>query len=312
MESFKNKIKLFFLPCEQNDYRARIFSGNFLLFFLIGAALLKLTFALFLCSFSGNPFYADITKTALVDLANYERAKNNLPALAENPVLNQAAYMKALDMAQNGYFNHVSPAGINPWHWFSRAGYDYKYAGENLAIGFVDSSEVQNAWIASPTHKANIVNNKYKEIGIAVLKTSFGGNPATIIVQLFGAKSAQSKIASLVPAKTVPAPAPDANNALPASEQNVLGASIAAPDQNSAAFKLSLFLARDFYLLTQWLIYTLLAAVIFLLALNFILKADMAHADLLAKAAGFVAVMIVFALLDHDLIAALIPRNFVV
>lgn len=189
MKNLKKNLRQFFLPCEENGARARIFSGNFLLFFLIGIAVLKIGFALFLYSFSGNPFYADITKTALIDLANYERSQSNLPPLAENPALNQAAYMKALDMAQGGYFNHISPSGVNPWHWFSKAGYNYRYAGENLAIGFLDSEEVQKAWTASPTHHANIINNKYQEIGIAVLKANFQGNPATIVVQMFGTRS---------------------------------------------------------------------------------------------------------------------------
>ena len=309
MKNLKNNLRQFFLPCEENGGRARIFSGNFLLFFLIGIAVLKIGFALFLHSFSGNPFYADITKTALIDLANYERSRSNLPPLAENPVLNQAAYMKALDMAQGGYFNHVSPSGVNPWHWFSKAGYNYRYAGENLAIGFLDSGEVQKAWTASPTHHANIINNKYQEIGIAVLKANFQGNPATIVVQMFGARSGRKEAA---PAGTALSQAPTAPEESEVSARGVLGAQTAAPDQNSAGFKIAQFLARDFYFVMQWTVYLSLVAMILLLLVNFTLKADLAHGDLLAKAVGFVAVMIVFALLDYGLIAALVPRNFVV
>ena len=96
MKNLKKNLRQFFLPCEENGARARIFSGNFLLFFLIGIAVLKIGFALFLHSFSGNPFYADITKTALIDLANYERSQSNLPPLAENPALiASAAHGKA-------------------------------------------------------------------------------------------------------------------------------------------------------------------------------------------------------------------------
>lgn len=308
MKNLKNNLRRFFLPCEENGGRARIFSGNFLLFFLIGIAVLKIGFALFLYSFSGNPFYADITKTALIDLANYERSRSNLPPLAENPVLNQAAYMKALDMAQGGYFNHISPSGINPWHWFSKAGYNYRYAGENLAIGFLDSEEVQKAWTASPTHHANIINNKYREIGIAVLKANFQGNPATIVVQMFGTRSDRKDAVPAVALNQTPV----ASGKNETSARGVLGAQTTVPDQNSAGFKIAQFLAHDFYFVMQWTVYLSLVAVILLLLANFALKADLAHGDLLAKAAGFIAVMIVFALLDYGLIAALIPRNFVV
>ncbi len=307
MKNLKKNLRQFFLPCEENGGRARIFSGNFLLFFLIGVAALKITFAMFLYSFSENPFYADITKTALIDLANYERSRNNLPPLAENPALNQAAYMKALDMAQGGYFNHVSPSGVSPWHWFSKAGYNYRYAGENLAIGFLDSEEIQKAWTASPTHYANIVNDKYREIGIAVLKANFQGNPATIVVQMFGARSDRKDAAPTVVSNQKPV----ASEENETSARSVLGAQTAAPDQNSAGFKIAQFLAQDFYFVMQWTVYLSLVAVILLLLVNFALKADLAHGDLLAKAAGFIAVMIVFALLDYGLIAALVPRNFV-
>jgi len=313
IESFKKRLQLFLLPCEENKYRATIFSGNFLLHFLLAIAILKFGYGFFLYAFSGNNFYADITKTSLVELTNAERAKNNLPALTENASLNQAAYLKALDMAQNGYFNHFSPAGISPWHWFGQAGYDYKYAGENLAIGFIDSGEVEKAWIASPTHNANIVNNKYKEIGIAVLRANFQGNPANIVVQLFGTKYAGK--ADLKAATTTIATAYDPtsgqnlaiqNNAVTA--KNVLGASIAAVNENSLPFRLSLFFSQNFFDIIQVLVYGSLAIVVLLFLLNFAFKADFEHADLLAKAIGFIAIMLIFALLDQGLVAALIPR----
>jgi Cysteine-rich secretory protein family len=334
-----NGVQTFFLPAEENGYRAKIFSGNFLVFFVAAIAIMKLGYAFFLYYFPNNPFYADITKTALVNLANAERAKNNLPELTENQTLDQAAYLKALDMAQNGYFNHFSPAGISPWHWFDSAGYDYKYAGENLAIGFVDSGEVENAWIASPTHKANIVNNKYKDIGIAVLKANFQGNPATIVVQLFGRPSVPlPKLPAIGSESQGESPSQNASvnqsagtkgqgDMLPNGGQqppsrsygepsrqrdgetaNVLGAATVA-DQNSLPFRLSLFFSQNFFDFLQFLSYGSLTLIVLLLLANFALKADFDHADLLAKAAGFIAIMAIFALLDQSLIAALLPRN---
>ncbi len=297
-------LKLYLLPCDENNQRAKIFSGNFLIVFLIAIAVLKLGYGIFLYSFSNNQFYADITKTALVDLANRERAKQNLPPLSQNPLLDQAAYLKAQDMAQNGYFNHVSPTGVSPWHWFGLSGYNYRYAGENLAIGFVDSQEVQNAWVASPSHKANIVNGKYKEIGIAVLKTAFQGNPATIVVQMFGAKSAKQNNAPLAAITGQSATGTDQM-----AKSAVLGAAVAAPETGSFGFRTMQFFSGPFFNIIQFLIYGALILVIGLLILNFILKADLAHADLLAKAAGFLAVMAIFALMDQGLIAAMVPRN---
>ncbi len=315
----RHSLTLFFLPAEENDFRARVFSGSFLIFFLFFAVILKLGFAIFLYSFSNSRFFADITRTALVDLANVERARHNLPPLASNPTLEQAAYLKALDMAKNGYFAHTSPAGVSPWHWFDQAGYNYKYAGENLAIGFIDSREVQNAWAASPSHEANIVNSKYKDIGIAVLKANFEGNPATIVVQLFGSTPAKTTASSaLAAAPATPktetaagASAPAGTVAAPvasAAGKNVMGASTVAPDTGSAAFRAASFLALKYYGVAQAVIYISLVFVILLLLANFAMKADFSHADLLVKAIGFIALMALFALVDHDNIVALIPH----
>lgn len=307
LEQTKKNLRLFFLPAEENDGQAKIFSGNFLIFFLVAAAVLKLGFTLFIYSFSNSSLYADITKTALVQMANDERARQSLPPLAENPVLERAAYMKALDMAQNGYFNHVSPSGVSPWHWLDQAGYGYKYAGENLAIGFVDSSEVQSAWVASPTHQANIVNNKYKEIGIAVLKANFQGNPATIVVQMFGTKTIKNKTAQNAAAassNTNQEPVPPAI----APTSDVLGASTVAPESGASNLE-AFFFWQEIFNILQTAIWSSLIFVILLLVANFALKADLRHADLLVKVGGFIAIMVVLGLLDQAMISALIPRN---
>lgn len=310
----------FLLPCAENDYRAKIFSGNFLIYFFFAAVILKFGFALFIYNFSSSPFYADITRAALIQLANADRAKHGLPPVTENPVLDEAARLKAADMAKNDYFNHVSPSGINPWHWFDMAGYDYKYAGENLAIGFLDSSEVQNAWAASPTHEANIINNKYRDIGIAVLKANYEGSPATIVVQLFGSKQANSQVAeSNIGTTGQPGIVPKSGavaqglSGLAAPAKKVLGASTVAPaDKNSPMFKAIMFFAQSYFGLVQGIIYASLLLVIVLLALNFALKADFEHADLLAKVAGFVALMALFGLLDQNLVSALIPHSITI
>ncbi len=310
--AIKKWSRSFFLPCAENGYRAKIFTGNFLMIFFFLAVLLKFGFAFFIYSFSHSQFYADITKTSLIELTNQERAKNSLPPLNENPLLDSAAYMKALDMVKNGYFSHNSPAGINPWHWFDRSGYDYKYAGENLAIGFVESKEVSDAWVASPTHKANIVNNKYKDIGIAVLKANFQGNPVTLVVQLFGSKQGKAATQAVAPiqVKTGQAASSGADKITSAQEKKeVLGAATSAPDEKSAQFQIAKFLADKYFNLIQMLVYGSMAFVVLLLVLNFALKADFEHVDLLAKAFGFIAVMAVFAMIDQSLVVALLPHN---
>ena len=134
---------------------------------------------------TGNQLAAVITAT-LVDLANGDRKADNLGTLTLNPKLVVAAQAKADDMAQNGYFAHVSPDGKNSWTWFKDAGYQFSYAGENLAVDFTDSEDVERAWMNSPTHRANIMNGKFTEIGIATAEGEYHGKRVTFVVQMFG------------------------------------------------------------------------------------------------------------------------------
>jgi hypothetical protein len=145
----------------------------------------KIFFAVAQINFPYNIFFADITRSRLVQMLNQTRESIGLDTLTENEKLNQAATLKANDMIANGYFNHTSPSGVTPWYWFSQTGYTYKYAGENLAIGFYDSAEVYNAWLNSPSHKENMVNPYYSEVGTAVVG-GFGTSNAIVVVQLFG------------------------------------------------------------------------------------------------------------------------------
>jgi len=134
---------------------------------------------------SGN--MAAVISSALVDLTNEDREAENLSTLTVNPVLVAAAQAKADDMAAKGYFAHVTPEGNQPWYWFSLAGYDYSAAGENLAVNFSDSEIVEEAWMKSPTHRANILNVKFTEIGIATARGEYKGRETTFVVQMFGA-----------------------------------------------------------------------------------------------------------------------------
>ncbi|MEO8065781.1 MAG: CAP domain-containing protein [Candidatus Doudnabacteria bacterium] len=120
----------------------------------------------------------------ILNLVNLDREKHGLSDLSLNPTLNLAAYAKAEDMISKNYFAHVSPGGVKPWDWFKNLGYNYSYAGENLAEGYSDPYELENSWMNSPTHRANILSPFYSEAGLAVVSR----NNTTIIVQFFGSK----------------------------------------------------------------------------------------------------------------------------
>ncbi len=136
--------------------------------------------------FIGSGGLAAVVTATLVDLANSDRSEENLGNLKISPVLVEAAQAKANDMAEKGYFAHNSPEGLTSWHWFSEAGYSFSYAGENLAVNFSDSMDVENAWMKSPTHRANIMNGKFTEIGIATAVGEYKGKETVFVVQMFG------------------------------------------------------------------------------------------------------------------------------
>jgi hypothetical protein len=129
---------------------------------------------------------AAVISAALVDLANKDRAEESLSTLTVSELLTQAAQAKANDMAERGYFSHTSPDGSQPWKWIQDAGYEYASAGENLAVNFSDSEKVENAWMDSPGHRANILNAKFTEIGIATAVGEYKGRRTTFVVQMFG------------------------------------------------------------------------------------------------------------------------------
>ncbi len=127
-----------------------------------------------------------VTPGNIVQLTNETRETLGLPGLSTDSKLMAAAQAKAEDMFTNEYFAHTSPAGTTPWYWFQEYGYDYRSAGENLAAHFSSAEDVEAGWMASPTHRDNIVSDRYDEIGVGVAQGVYNGYHTTFVVQLFG------------------------------------------------------------------------------------------------------------------------------
>lgn len=131
-----------------------------------------------------------VLPAVVVDKTNAERTSLAAQPLTRSPLLDEAAQLKAEDMAKNSYFSHYSPTGVSPWHWFEVVDYQYVHAGENLAVHFTDSAAVVEAWMNSPSHRANIVNGAYTEIGVGTAKGTYQGFDTVFVVQLFGTPAA--------------------------------------------------------------------------------------------------------------------------
>lgn len=185
---FKKFWSHYFIPQERNNHRATILQPNFLLFFLILYLLNQSIIKSFVTLKPGVLGYSsEITTQKVFDQTNEERKQAGLEPLTYSSVLSQSAQKKAEDMFTNDYWAHNSPQGKTPWTFFDAAGYKYSVAGENLAKDFYNTDSLMKAWMNSPTHRENIVNTKYKEIGIAVVNGTLGGVKTTLVVQHFGA-----------------------------------------------------------------------------------------------------------------------------
>ena len=149
-------------------------------------------------------YASQISPDEVIRLTNEKRISSGVPALTYNAQLATAAKAKGEDMLAKDYWAHVAPDGTQPWKFFNEVGYKYRYAGENLAKDFSSPQSAVEAWMASPSHKENLLSSKYNEIGIAVVEGDMNGVDTTIIVQLFGTRytSSIAAVTSNVSAKS--------------------------------------------------------------------------------------------------------------
>jgi uncharacterized protein YkwD len=176
---------------------------------------------------SSDWLVSTVLPAVVIDLTNGEREDNNAVELVRNTVLDTAAAAKAQHMADNEYFAHFAPDGTTPWEFFQDEGYVYAHAGENLAIHFTDSSEVVEAWMLSPAHRKNIVDPKFREIGVGTARGSFEGYDTVYVVQLFGTPA--------VAAPVVPVATPPVVAVAPVDPTPVAQPTDATPEPESAA-----------------------------------------------------------------------------
>lgn len=212
MQLFRTLAHLFH-PRRSNNHRPAVLHPQSLVVLASAAVIFTILFQpffLLVLKHTGNVlgYASNITAADVVVMTNQERAKAGLPELTTNAKLNQAATAKAAHMFEQQYWAHVAPDGTQPWAFFKQANYSYRAAGENLARDFNNTDDMMKAWMASPTHRANIVNGRYQEIGVAVVDGTLLGTETTLVVQLFGSPmSAQAQVPAKAAAQVAQAPA---------------------------------------------------------------------------------------------------------
>lgn len=185
-------LRHLFIPHHTNNHHARVLHIDAMFVYLLAFVLFRLLLSLGHAQFPDVlGFATDIRVEQLLAATNAKRAETGLNPLILDGRLSRAAALKAQDMFTNNYWAHNSPVGKTPWEFVTAAGYRYRVAGENLAKNFSVSSGVVDAWMASPTHRDNIMRGDYKDIGFAVVNGVLGGEETTLVVQMFGAGDSQ-------------------------------------------------------------------------------------------------------------------------
>ena len=108
-------------------------------------------------------------------LTNEQRAEHNLPELSLNSALCKIAELRAADMADNGYFDHVSPIGETALSLLQEYQIFHFSSAENIGRGDVSCERMVEGWMGSESHRKTILSKSYHQLGIGIVEAS-GGN----------------------------------------------------------------------------------------------------------------------------------------
>lgn len=206
-KSLHRHIKLTFVPHSANEYRPHLIRRHGLIAMLVLVIGLQVGYNF---STTGTVL-GDTTGVSANDLlvrTNSEREKSGVGKLTVDPKLSQAAELKAQDMLKQQYWAHTAPNGATPWQWFEKAGYEYNYAGENLAKNFQSANAVVSAWLSSEEHRANVLGSQYSDVGFAVAKGTLAGKPTTLVVALYGSPAKPGTLLGVQQASATPVDQP--------------------------------------------------------------------------------------------------------
>ncbi|MCK5357772.1 MAG: hypothetical protein KAJ48_05195, partial [Elusimicrobiales bacterium] len=236
----KKLLKDYFIPHSGNCHKPKFLHPKSLMTIALIVLLIKAATVGFL--FLSYPQGARVSSqivSRVLELVNADRIKAGFGALAVNQALTASALAKADNLIANDYFAHTCPDGRKPWDWIDRGQYQYLFVGENLAMNFTTADSVHIALMNSPSHKQNILNDRYNDVGIAMVSGQINGQQTNVLVQHFAARnnphaaiaaikdsSAGTTKETVLPPlpgveqeKTEPAPAVDANE--PAVKQKI-------------------------------------------------------------------------------------------
>ena len=318
-----------FIPHSGNDHKPHFLRHKSMLVIFSVVVIAEIAF-LFqtLVVFPKTDMLAAVLPGVLTALTNENRMENNVAPLTENSLLDEAAQMKANDMAAKGYFAHTSPDGKTPWYWFQQAGYKYSFAGENLAVNFFDSADVAQAWMNSPEHRANIVRKEFTQIGIGVANGIYEGHNTVFVAQLFGTPETLAAANTPVLTYTLKTPTSSApaqltpkrgtiTLAISPTETKVLGDETATSAQTQTVIKdspVKLFIEKILTSPRQYLFYIYIGVallIIIALMLAVFIKREIQHPKIILRGVGMIAIIAVLTYINFKAlnISTQVPSN---
>lgn len=229
-------FKKYFVPHEGNDHKPHILRAKTLTTIAIALLLVKASVVGYL--FLAHPEGARMSEVLIarvIELTNQDRQNNNLNTLKTNPVLTNSAEAKANDLITRNYFSHNTPDGKKPWDFIDRGQYRYLFVGENLAMNFSTADSVHRALMNSPTHKKNILNERYEDIGVAMVSGMINGKQTNVLVELFGTirSTTLAAVPPTVPPKVEPTPTPESIVEVAGEESNTTVEPVLTPSSES-------------------------------------------------------------------------------
>ncbi|MDD2807168.1 MAG: CAP domain-containing protein [Patescibacteria group bacterium] len=322
-------LKDLFIPHLGNGHKPKILRPKSLLTFAVSAIIIKAAVTGFLFFTYPTPAELSAIMTSnMIALINDARNDAGAEPLRENLMLDEYAKQKGTDMISRGYFAHDTPDGKRPWEWIDRTDYDYVYAGENLAMDFISAEVVQDAFMKSPGHRRNILNPKYKDVGIAVLNGKLGGHETTLLVEFFGTE--RKDLSSLVAVNKAPSakttvtqPNPSTpvqpmvisntnasnpnvnNNLVPENVQsaNTEALIVVAPNQSSNSDLINFVIEYSNIFFIAFLIFMLIS-----LILNIVIKFRIQHPALILQSVVVIALMAAMVLVKFHFAETISPH----
>ncbi len=255
----KKRLIHHFLPHPELKVRATLLSHLFLFIYVSIVASSFLFFKYVPRVAPGVLGYASkIDIDTLLKDTNIKRSEAGLQPLTLDQKLSEAAKKKASHMFKEDYWAHVSPAGVEPWVFILGEDYDYMYAGENLAKNFNTSDEVVDAWYNSPSHRENLLNAKYLDVGFAVVNGNLQGYETTLVVQMFGKLRGTSQTAAVPNTPEVAADTSVFEDQAPVETSAITESAVVAEPEIAPIIDISRFTTYLAYSMTVFMLILLL------------------------------------------------------